>query len=542
MRGSEYIASHLASLGTTDVFGIPGGVVLDLLYAFDAQVGIEPHLSYHEQAAGFAACGYAQASGRLGVAYATRGPGFTNLITAIADAYYDSVPVLFVTAHATPYPPKGMRVFNDQEMDTCAMVQNITKFAARIDSSADFCEIFAQACQLALSGRKGPVLLDIAKTVFSAEIEVPATAALNSIAVPNDDLALHVQGFFDEVAMAKRPVVLIGDGIDRRTSGEALRHFAAKSGLPFLSSRFSHDLLADLPNYYGYVGSHGVRAANFILSKADLVIALGNRLNFPPKSASFSELTKRTRFVRYEIDQSEFARPVQNCRNVGLDVNLLVGELADRVVGFGQFDEWLSVCNRLKSELAQIDVNETVLKIRGLLDSAPSDAIVVSDVGNCEMWLSRASTLPGVNHRTIYSKSFGALGCGLGKAIGAYYASHKPVVCIVGDQGLMVNLQELQYIAQHHLPITIALIDNRASGMIRDVENRWFGRLLHVTPGNGFSMPDWGKISAAFGVADFRIIEVPQELSLTPTLEQGDAVQNLSPRIEPGKYATLDLL
>ena len=129
MRVSEYIAEFLGYNGVTDVFGIPGGVILDLMYAFDAQEGITPHLSYHEQCAGFAACGYAQLKNTVGVAYATKGPGFTNLLTAIADAYYDSIPVLFITAHTAASLPDGCRLVADQDMDTCAMVRNITKYA-----------------------------------------------------------------------------------------------------------------------------------------------------------------------------------------------------------------------------------------------------------------------------------------------------------------------------------------------------------------------------------------------------------------------------
>ena len=132
MKVCDYIAKFLASNGVTDVFGMPGGVILDIIYSFDATDGITPHLSYHEQAAGFSACGYAQSSGKIGVAYATRGPGFTNLITPIADAYCDSIPTLFIIGHTTPKLPSRTRIIEDQEIDTCAMVKNITKYAKRL--------------------------------------------------------------------------------------------------------------------------------------------------------------------------------------------------------------------------------------------------------------------------------------------------------------------------------------------------------------------------------------------------------------------------
>ena len=162
MTVAAFMAAQLAAQGVTHAFGIPGGVVLDFLYALEAQSGLTPHLCYHEQGAGFAACGFAQATGTLGVAYATRGPGFTNLITPIAEAYCDSVPVLFVTAHATPELPGNMRVRADQEIDVCALVKGIVKDAVRLDVLEDVVPVFERLCRLAMSGRKGPVVLDVA--------------------------------------------------------------------------------------------------------------------------------------------------------------------------------------------------------------------------------------------------------------------------------------------------------------------------------------------------------------------------------------------
>ena len=542
MTVAEFIASSLVARGVTDAFGMPGGVVLDLLYAFDAIDGMTPHLSYHEQSAGFSACGYAQVSGRMGVAYATRGPGFTNLLTPMADAFYDSLPVMFLTAHAASCPPDGMRVLNDQEMDTCAIARNVTKFAARVDTVDGFVEVFNHACNTALSARKGPVFLDISKVVLADEIDERFDRTFKSSNGDGSDISSCVQYVATEIQKSKRPVILVGDGIDRLVAGTALRGFAERAGIAFLTSRFSHDLLAGSSRYYGYVGSHGMREANFILSKSDLVVAIGNRLNFPTQSESFSSLASNTKFIRCEIDESEFLRQIPNCRDIAVDANLLIGAFNERMVSFTGFNEWLMVCDRLKMELSRLDVNDAVLKIRGFLDSVSVDTIVVSDVGNCEFWLSRASALPGVNHRTLYSKSFGALGCGLGKAIGTCYATGSPVACVIGDQGLMVNIQDLQYIARHRLPITIVVIDNHSSGMIRDVESRRFGRLLHVNSETGFSVPDWEKVFRSFGIGNFLILDVPQDLSLTPNLPYGKAIQDMSPSIVPEKFAHLNQL
>lgn len=541
MTVAEYIAESLAAGGTTDAFGIPGGVVLDLLYALDAAEGIVPHLMGHEQTAGFAACGYAQASGRMGVAYATRGPGFTNLITPMADAFCDSIPVMFITCHSSERLTEGMRVSENQEIDTCSMVKGIVKFSARIDSPEGFEGVFGEACKAAQTGRKGPVFLDIKASVMRAEIggnDSPISYECNSA----DDTQQPASEILTELAKARRPVMLIGDGIGRKEGAEHLLAFAEKSALPFVSSRFSHDLLAGHPRYYGYVGSHGTRAANFILSKADLIVAIGNRLNFPPQSASFSAAIRNAQILRCEIDETEFTREIPGIRNILVDASRILEALAKTSRKLPRFDEWLNVCDILREKLSGTDVNVAVERLREVLDSIPQEACVVSDVGNCEFWLSRASVLPGSRHRTLYSKSFGALGCSIGKAIGVHYATGGSVTCIAGDQGLKMNMQELQYIAEHNLPVKIVVVDNRASGMIRDIELRRFGNELHVSGESGYRACDWRRIFPAFGITDFLILEIPEELELSPYLPHGKAMQDLCPEIDKELYDSLDRL
>lgn len=540
MKAAEAIVRALIGHGTADAFGIPGGVILPLVYAMDGHPAFSPHLLGHEQSAGFAACGYAQASGRLGVAYATRGPGFTNLLTPMADAYCDSLPVLFLTAHSKPLPGVGMRVMDDQELDTCAMVRGIVKFAARIDSAEELAAVFEKACGIALSGRKGPVFLDIATSVFG--VEMPSFGVGDRIGSSDGDGIAEAAGeIILEIGAAERPVVLLGDGIDRKEVAN-LRKFAKMTAIPFLSSRCSHDLLCGAPEYFGYVGSHGIRAANFILSKADLVVAIGNRLNFPQASESYRALVERVRFVRCEIDAAEFARRMPNCRDLRVDANLLVAELARRPETPQGDPAWIAVCGRIRSELAETDVGDTVRALGAMLASLPEDAVVVSDVGNCEFWLSRAAVHSGCGRRTLYSKSMGALGCGIGKAIGACYATGKPVLCVAGDQGLQMNLQELQHIAATDLPVTVAVIDNRVSGMIRDSEERGCGRLLHVTGRDGYHPVDWRRIFGAFGVGSYSIVEVPEELRLAPFLPRGNPIQKLSPEIDTELYSKLEEL
>ncbi len=557
MTGAQYIVDKLVQHQVTDAFGIPGGVILELLYAFDKRHDeIMPHLSYHEQAAGFAACGYAQASGKIGVAYATRGPGFTNLITAIADAYYDSLPTLFITAHSAPCPPEGMRVMSDQEMDTCSMVSNITKMAVRLDDESSFSETINKALSVATEGRKGPVFLDISTALLKKEITGDADEETITTQ-RTEDYSKQVEEIASAIKNAKRPIILAGDGINQSNAIEVFRKFVDKVNIPVVSSRFSHDVMAGKDNYYGYVGGHGMRAANFILSKTDLILSLGNRLHFPPKSESYGSVMNHARLFRVEIDDNEFNRDIQNTINYHSDLSNLLGQSLNAEPDYGEHEDWIKTCNILKSELKQEDINPAIESIIAILKQVDKETIVVNDVGNNEFWVSRAAVESGCENRVCYSKSFGALGCGLGKAIGAYYASRKSILCFVGDQGLQINIQELQYIAQHQLPIIIVLLNNHTSGMIKDREMAYYHQSLHTTEESGYSAPDFKALTEAYGIKYklFPVSEpingsgplliesyVDSALGLSPVLPRGKRCQDMEPALSNEKHTYLDNL
>lgn len=557
MTGAQYIVEQLIQHHVTDAFGIPGGVILELLYAFDKRRDeIMPHLSYHEQAAGFAACGYAQVSGKIGVAYATRGPGFTNMITAIADAYYDSLPTLFITAHSVPCPPEGMRVMADQEMDTCSIVRNITKMAVRLDDEATFVEAINKSIRVATEGRKGPVLLDISTALLKKEIICNVVEDAGKLH-ETKSLLNEVGEIAEAIRYATRPIILAGDGINQSNSQELFRLFVDKVNIPVVSSRFCHDVMAGKDNYYGYVGGHGMRAANFILSKTDLILSLGNRLHFPPKSESYGSVMNHARLLRVEIDETEFNRVIQNTVNYHCDVNELIAQSLMVNVDYGKHEEWNEVCDVLKKELKQEDINPTIDSIISILKLVDKDFIVVNDVGNNEFWVSRAAVESACKNRVCYSKSFGALGCGLGKAIGAYYASLKPILCFVGDQGLQLNIQELQYIAQHQLPIVIVLLNNRVSGMIKDRELAYYNQCLHTTEDSGYKTPDFKLLAEAYGIKYIQYsnsmsigvikpilidLFIDSALGLLPVLPRGNKCQNMEPELPKEMYKFLDNL
>lgn len=558
MKVSDYIVDYLIQQKVTDAFGVPGGVVLELIYAMDARKDeFIPHLSYHEQVAGFAACGYAQASGHLGVAYATRGPGFTNLISAMADAYCDSLPVLFITGHSAASLDNEMRVMDDQEMDTVAMVRNITKYAARVDDVCQIQKALTEACFYAQDGRKGPVFLDIATSVMKKDIE---SVQNDNHTIESNNVVNIGNEIVNNIQEAKCPVVLVGDGVNQSQAQDLFKQFIEEAKIPVLSSRFSHDILCSSEYYFGYIGSHGIRTANFVLSKADLVIAMGNRMHYPVKSESFSAVTSYAKVIRVEIDKTEFNRQVPNAINCNMDLRDILLWLNENEKQYGNHNDWMNVCDTLRSELNNEDVNSCVESIVSIMERVDPKTWIVNDVGNNEFYVSRASVLAKIPNRVLYSKSFGALGCGLGKAIGTYYATHQPVLCFVGDQGLQMNIQELQFISQHKLPIAVVLLNNNASGMIKDRETiAYKGHYVHTTLESGYANPDFKGIAAAYGIdykpanelADSNLqiekplfieVSVDSDLTLSPNLPKGAPCQDLYPQIDRKKYEYLNSL
>lgn len=556
MTVSDYIVDYLIQQKVTDAFGVPGGVILDLIYAMKAREGeLTPHLSYHEQSAGFAACGYAQACGHLGVAYATRGPGFTNLVSAIADAYCDSLPVLFITAHSSPSLVQGMRVMDDQEIDTVSMVSNITKYAVRIDDVERIQGTLETACHIAQIGRKGPVFLDISTDVMKKDI----TAV--SITVKKEshfDVTSFCYDIIESIKHANRPIILVGDGVNQSGAQSELKTFVETARIPVISSRFSHDILCNSPYYFGYIGSHGIRAANFVLSKTDLIIAIGNRMHYPVKSESFNVALNKARIIRIDIDETEFNRVVPNATNYNFDLTPILEFLSKNGANYGEHSGWMSVCKKIESELFNEDVNPCVQFIASIMDKIDNESYIVNDVGNNEFYVSRACVLKKIPNRVLYSKSFGTLGCSIGKSIGTYYATRKPVVCFIGDQGLQMNIQELQFIAQHQLPIAVIVLNNQSSGMIKDRETiAYKGYYVHTTEDSGYGTPNFRTIAAAYGIkyslfAETEslhlempiFIEVPVDtgISLSPNLPRGAACQNLYPQIEKSRFEYLNSL
>ena len=499
MTGSEYIIRILKKYGVTDVFGIPGAVILELIYAFDCY-GIKPHLCYHEQSAGFAACGYAQTKNSLGVAYATKGPGFTNLITAIADAYYDSVPVLFITAHTSKKNDSPVRFMTNQEIDTVSMVSHITKYAEYVETREQLLVKMEDACAVAMQNRKGPVLLDFNSELLGQIITDQVYQAVDIGKSNQEDTRETLDIVTQSIDESRRPVILIGNGIKQSRELENLEFFCINNRIPILSSRTALDSLAYSDIYFGYIGSRGLRYSNFILAKCDVIISIGNRMAYHLESDSFREIMQGKRVIRIEIDEAEFERKIPNSVGIVCDLNDILHELKNTVVHYKEAWKWLQTCRKLRDELYEYDVNGPVQKLADILQMIPENLTLVCDVGNNALWLSRAHNYLKLKNKVLFSMGLACLGNALCKSIGVFYASKQPVVCLIGDQGAQMNIQELEFLAYNRTPVFIILINNQASGMIRNWERQKYGYDLHTSPESGYGIPDFEKIAQAYDI------------------------------------------
>lgn len=499
MKASDYIVEYLISKGIRHVFGYPGGMVTHLMDSLSKYSNdINTHVTYHEQGAAFAACGYAQASNSVGVAYATSGPGATNLITGICNAYFDSTPVLFITGQVNTFESKdgfSIRQRGFQETDIVSMVKPVTKFAAKITDENDLRWYMDRAFAEATSGRKGPVLLDIPMNIFRAEINPKNLNSYNNdsnINVPN--LSILQQ----ELSKSNKPVLVIGNGVKIAGAEKELIKFLKKANIPVVTTMLAVDTIGN--SGYGFIGAYGSRTANFIISKSDLVISLGARLDVRQVGAKRENFAPNSKIIRVDIDAGELEYKVHNKEiSVCADLKYVLNYLHDRYV-YKDLSAWIEICDTIKSKLETIDNRFPNSMVSRISDLIPDGSIITTDVGQNQVWVAQ-SFRTKQNQRIFFSGGHGAMGYSLPAAIGCALESGKSVYSFNGDGGLQMNIQELQTIVRENLPVKIILFNNYSLGMIRHFQEMYFENNFFQTVDNGgYTVPDFRAISEAYGI------------------------------------------
>jgi acetolactate synthase-1/2/3 large subunit len=497
MRAADALIAALARGGVDTVFGMPGGATLPIYDAL-AGAGIRHVLMRHEAGAGHAAEGYARATGRVGVAFATSGPGATNLVTPIADAHMDSIPTVFVTGQVRT-ELRGTNAF--QEADVIGITAPIVKHSIAVERPDDAAQAIADALHLAVTGRPGPVLVDIPSDIASA----PARDAVHDPYLPGHRPRTRPNGRQIRLAAraitaARRPVLYAGGGVVHAGAAAELRALADAADLPVTTTLMALGTFpASDARWLGMLGMHGTRAANWALDEADLIVAVGARFD-DRVTGAVDEFAPGAKIVHIDVDPAEIGKNVAAHVPIVGDARLALAAIAAELEPLDprRLAGWWE---RIRGwQAAHPDrPNGPELVLDALQAETGGDAIVTTDVGQHQMWAANRLRFDAPR-RWITSGGLGTMGFGLPAALGAQAARpDATVVCVSGEGSLLLNVQELATAVEESLPVKVLLLDNGALGMVRQQQDMfWGGRRSAVDLG---ASPDWAALAAAFGVA-----------------------------------------
>lgn len=538
MNGAQWVVQALRAQGVDTVFGYPGGAIMPVYDAlYDG--GVEHLLCRHEQGAAMAALGYARATGKVGVCIATSGPGATNLITGLADALLDSVPVVAITGQVAS-PLIGTDAF--QEIDVLGLSLACTKHSFLVDSLESLPEIMAEAFAIASSGRPGPVLVDIPKDIQLATSEIAPQFTPVDDSQPNfPEQAIEQARVM--LAAAKKPMLYVGGGVGMAQAVPALRAFIAETGIPSVVTLKGLGAVdADHPHYLGMLGMHGTKAANLSVQACDVLVAVGARFD-DRVTGKLNAFAPHAAVIHLDIDPAELSKLRR--ANVALtgDLNTLLPALAQPLA----IDAWRQEVSALKAEYPwRYDHPGEAIYAPALLktlsERKPAETVITTDVGQHQMWAAQHMRFSRPEN-FITSSGLGTMGFGLPAAVGAQVARPEDtVVCISGDGSFMMNVQELGTIKRKQLPIKIVLLDNQRLGMVRQWQQLFFNERYSET--NLSDNPDFLTLASAFGIPGQRITRKDQiDAALDALLSSDgpyllhvsiDELENVWPLVPPG--------
>ena len=609
MKVTDYIVEFLQRKGIHDFFGYQGTMIAHLVDSIEKNPHTRSHSSYHEQGAAFAACGYAQAGERCACAYATSGPGAANLISGIADAYFDSLPVVFLTGQLNTYEYSGipgLRQQGFQEIDIVAMAKPVTKYAVQIREDEDIVKELNKAYHIANSGRKGPVLIDLPMNIQRGDVKNPiydmslgedrersmeatengCVAGVDMAMKPDDSGVLEsaktadceisdcavsaADAIREALDKAQRPVIMLGHGVSDKAVRDQLFTLARQWKIPVITSVLEMSALPwdDLLNFGCIGGAYGHRYANMIANaKSDLLICLGISLCTRQIGTKVHEFAKNAKIIRVDIDKYNLQRNIHengiNEMKFCEDAAEVIGALAesakhifdgakdDEVSSIAareydgstayDFSEWLAVCTDIKKSLRIVDDSTSERypnrMIAVLSDALADTSAVAVDVGQHMVW-SYQSFHNQKDQKLLFSGGHGAMGYALPAAIGAYYATGKPVACICGDGAFQMNIQELEWVKRENLPITMIVMNNHALGMIRHLQRDYFEQVYADTSeGSGFSSCDFAEVAKAYGISSTCMEADEVKEKAAAFLQETEAPKLLEIRMEPGTFA-----
>lgn len=572
MRIAERISDWLAKQGVDHVFTVTGGGAMFLNQAFGNHPKIKSLYMHHEQACAMAAEGYARISGKPAVVVPTTGPGSINTLNGVFGAYTDSIPMIVISGQVKTetclsfYNNLNLRQLGDQEGPTIEMVKPVCKYARIIRTPQEIAEALPEAFKLAISGRPGPVWLDIPLDIQSSteEIQIPdivlsLNASINQSLVNNSNLVI------EKLQNAKRPVILGGTGIRLAKAEDKLLALVEKTGIP-LATAWTHDLISsDHPLFAGRPGTIGTRAGNFCLQNADLVLVIGSRLNIRQTSYNWATFAKNAFVIHVDIDPFELKKPTFKADLAFVGdasdfIDCINNTLIKKVLP--NYAAWASWCRdivlkyEVKNEHEQKDPNilNPYLVVDRIFNAMRVDDIVVC--GNASACILPFQIGKLKSKQRMFSNSGSAsMGHDLPAAIGAASATNKRVICFAGDGSLQMNIQELQTLKTTKLNVIIIVLNNAGYLSIWQTHENFFGKVIGATPSSGVDFPDFTAVANAYGIKAKTISNASELNDLDVLLKNDgplliniivDPRQEFAPRIksridENGKFVTPEL-
>jgi len=521
-RVTDIVASFLVEQGIKDIFTLTGGGAMFLNDGIASNDDINAICNHHEQACAMGAVAYAKYKNGLAAAMFSTGCGSTNAITGLLDAWQDNTPVIFISGQikrkeTSRNSQTSLRQFGVQEVDIVSIVESLTKYAVMVNEPEDILYHLEKAVHLALTGRPGPVWIDIPLDVQGFSID---TNELKHF-VPKIETNQEIKGieqFVEMYEQAERPIILAGNGVRLSGSVDKLREFASKNNIPCAVSYLAADYFEqDNPNYVGRLGIKGDRAGNFALQNSDLIISLGSRLSVCLTGFEYKLFARESKLIVVDIDEDEHKKNTVNIDQlICADVGDFLKNIENKITPKASKD-WPNKCIHWKNkwpvyqEGYDTDTVNMYEFTKALSELASEDSIVVSDAGSSYYVTSQSFTLNNKKQRYITSGAQADMGFTLPAAIGACIAANKPVIGITGDGSFQLNIQELQTIKHYNLPVKLIVWNNNGYLSIRATQNKFFdGRRIGTDLESGVSFPEVGKIASAYELPYVKINNVAE--------------------------------
>lgn len=522
MKLSDYVIDFLVKEGVSHVFELIGGATTHLLDSIYKRDDIQCVSVHHEQSAAFAAEAYARINGKLGVAMATSGPGALNLLTGIGSCFFDSVPCFFITGQVNTYEYKferPVRQLGFQETDIVSVVKPLTKYAELVTDAEKIRYYLEKAVYIARSGRPGPVLLDIPMNIQRAQIEPDdlkgfwESGELKEKCVTNSCESVVIDEVISLMGEARRPVILAGGGVRTDRAADELHSLVEKTGIPVVTSLMGLDVIAhDHAAFFGMIGSYGNRYSNLTLANSDFLLILGSRLDTRQTGTRPDTFARAAKKVHVDIDPVELNEKIKVDIAVNCGVKEFLSKINAKLEGYEKTDlsPWYEIIKGYREKYPSLTIPDKAENIDPnrfmelLSVNCAEGDIICLDIGQHQMWAAQSFRVKE-KQRMLISGGMGAMGFALPAALGAAKAAPgRKVIVLAGDGGIQINIQELDIIMNHNLPIKIFVMNNKCLGMVRQFQDLYFGGRQQSTV-IGYSCPALGKIAEAYGIPSYII-------------------------------------